>query len=1035
MFLSLFLYHMPHAQIEKFDIEYPWSQDVERLKADSLGHFWMHNNKDFFYYNGHQVTALGLGDILGKKQFDYSFTGDIIFIDKNLLFINEKHLSLVDPESKEITNHWSLPESLDFNHLYEDDLGRIWVFAKSKTGSERPVFISTEAKTDFRAAFDLSQHIGDRGVFWDFEIDDKDGLLFIQWRLGDVIIINDKGEEVTLDISNQEDLNYKKNCSQFRLDNNNKLWRIRDKMFDIYDASTKSFTKHPLTDRLEFSNYCNLSEGRSLLNLRSIYQDSKNRIWMTFSASYLVMYDPETDDNTAFRSLLVKELEGGAHDTRSIIEDKDGNIWGNKKGGLFKIREKVNYFESYAVNTSDANHPIYKGKDQKTIKALRGFYGDFSIRNISIHDIAEDQEGDLIIQDGTYTFKIDRKSNSVEVLPIIAPKEKVHFHKDKEDSFYATWDAYYALDENFTGRKIASAVNKIENTLRRKNGDLWISGLLSQHEFMFGKLKSSTLEFEGNIKDPNGNIDFISTYVSSIVEDSQGRLWVGSDEGILYFDPDDLREIRNIGTFISYDENTINIGKQIDDIAFVDNNLLWFKSKYELGLINTTTLQLERYLPTEELPYSTATTMLPQGDSALWLGNNEGLVYHNFNTNNTFTISYQEGLDTKGAVNVLSKLSSGEIAIGTNNGLYICNPEQLIADYKQKEDIDKKASLSLTGYAYQEGSSNEQKRKYFYNSSKPSIDLAYNDRTLQLSYALSNYNFPSRHRFTHMLEGYETEWSTPSNLNTTTYTNLPPGTYTFKVKGDIGRGVWTEQDLSIPIDVHQAWFRSWWFIIGLILLLSSLIYKWTSYYFSIELEKRKSQEALRNKISGNLHDDVGTILTGIAMQSELLENFANDATKPVAQNIAVRSREAMSRMRDTVWAIDSRKDTIGDLKDRMIDFLDDIMSTKEIRHHMTQSYFDLKATVNPDIRQAAYLNFKESITNVIKHSDTNELWIDINVTKDQINYVIKDKGHEKENIKTSGTGLRSMAERAEKLGGTFNFSYKDGYITKVSLPL
>ena len=267
------------------------------------------------------------------------------------------------------------------------------------------------------------------------------------------------------------------------------------------------------------------------------------------------------------------------------------------------------------------------------------------------------------------------------------------------------------------------------------------------------------------------------------------------------------------------------------------------------------------------------------------------------------------------------------------------------------------------------------------------------------------------------------------------YTAIPPGEYTLKVKGDIGKGIWTEESLDIPIRVRQAWFRSWWFIIGTFLFLSYIIYRASKFYFSQELEKRKSIEDLRNKISSNLHDDVGTILTGIAMQSELLENSVDDNSRTLARTIAERSREAMSNMRDTVWAVDNRKDSIGDLKDRMIDFLDDTFAHKEIQYRITDEATDLNTPLPPDIRQAAYLIFKESIINIVKHSDTKEVILALGLSKSNLTFTIQDRGQKKERIKTSGLGLTSIRERALQVNGSYQFVYDEGYRTEVILPI
>ena len=314
-----------------------------------------------------------------------------------MVFINGKKISLFDPIEKTITPRWQLPEGDLFNHLYEDDLGAIWLFTTNPSTGMRPVY-RAEGNLDFEFAFDLYPHMKEQGLFWDFELSDRNGLLFIHRRLGGLIILNEKGVEVQAPVQNLSDFESKRECSQFRLDNENNLWRIYEDEFEILDLSTGMFRSHQLTGRLEFITDCkkkieaaNLKRGLegygSLLNLRSIYVDSKERVWMNCAAAYLVMYDPSDEQVLGFRTPIVKELEGGDYDIKFIFEDNQGNIWGNQKGGLFKIRDKDSYFRSYVVNTSDINHPIYKSENQVTVKRSIDHYNDYAIRNSAIHGI------------------------------------------------------------------------------------------------------------------------------------------------------------------------------------------------------------------------------------------------------------------------------------------------------------------------------------------------------------------------------------------------------------------------------------------------------------------------------------------------------------------------------------------------------------------------------------------------------------------------------------------------------------------------
>jgi len=87
---------------------------------------------------------------------------------------------------------------------------------------------------------------------------------------------------------------------------------------------------------------------------------------------------------------LVDNLEAGNADIKSMLEDKDGNIWGNQGGGLFKLKDKINYFESYLVNTSDPVHTLYKDRNEITQKIIN-YYKGYAIKNSLVYSIDEDK--------------------------------------------------------------------------------------------------------------------------------------------------------------------------------------------------------------------------------------------------------------------------------------------------------------------------------------------------------------------------------------------------------------------------------------------------------------------------------------------------------------------------------------------------------------------------------------------------------------------------------------------------------------------
>lgn len=222
-------------------------------------------------------------------------------------------------------------------------------------------------------------------------------------------------------------------------------------------------------------------------------------------------------------------------------------------------------------------------------------------------------------------------------------------------------------------------------------------------------------------------------------------------------------------------------------------------------------------------------------------------------------------------------------------------------------------------------------------------------------------------------------------------------------------------------------------IAGLLLMLLITI-QYVRYRARIQREKE--YELFRSKLSAELHDDIGTILTGVAMHSELLSDLADRETQNTATMIADMSRKAMLHMRDAVWAIDARKDTLGDLSARMLDFAEELLSAKQI-----QIVYDAPDNPNfhirPEVRQNVYLIFKEAITNVIKHSNATSVKIKLSIQKAKLLLEVHDNGKNERNSPkaSSGLGLSNIKMRTAHLNGRCSISDDSGFRVNVELPL
>ena len=226
-----------------------------------------------------------------------------------------------------------------------------------------------------------------------------------------------------------------------------------------------------------------------------------------------------------------------------------------------------------------------------------------------------------------------------------------------------------------------------------------------------------------------------------------------------------------------------------------------------------------------------------------------------------------------------------------------------------------------------------------------------------------------------------------------------------------------------------------WVWVLFIFCLSAVVAFWIRYWYQQKWKRQKALEALRIKISSDLHDDVGSILSGLAMQSQVMSYEMEEAKRKPMLELSEMSREAMERMRDTVWAIDARKDKYENLIDRMRDFAEKNLERKNISHTFSFNGLDGKKFISPEIRQNIYLIFKEAITNIIRHSDARHVDISFVQEGDKMSLTIHDNGTVTEPGSLAGQGIGNMKMRAVKINGKLSIGTDQGYNVVLELVL
>ncbi len=202
-------------------------------------------------------------------------------------------------------------------------------------------------------------------------------------------------------------------------------------------------------------------------------------------------------------------------------------------------------------------------------------------------------------------------------------------------------------------------------------------------------------------------------------------------------------------------------------------------------------------------------------------------------------------------------------------------------------------------------------------------------------------------------------------------------------------------------------------------------------------ERFAELERVRKRIATDLHDDIGSSLTQISLLSEVVNQRLSSDEKRITEPlgmIAETSRELVDSMSDIVWAINPQKDTLSDLMGRMHRFAADVLTAGNINFKWHAPNSDAEIPVGANVRREIFLIFKESINNMVKHSDCTEADLEVRLTDENLELILRDNGKGFDvSSETDGHGLASMKERANGLGGNFEIVSQAGKGTTVGL--
>jgi len=524
---------------------------------------------------------------------------------------------------------------------------------------------------------------------------------------------------------------------------------------------------------------------------------------------------------------------------------------------------------------------------------------------------------------------------------------------------------------------------------------------------------------------------FISQYIYHIFQSKDKSLWISAMGNVFRV------KFKNEEPVI---HESILYGNSVKCITEdTIHNILWMASENGLIKYFPATGKYDIISTKDGLSNNYLYSVVMDEKGNLWLSSNKGLMCYDPASRNVETYDESDGLQSN-EFNTGSfyKSLSGELFFGGIKGFNSFFPSNVKPNPNPPDVV-------LTGFRLFDKPYKEQENCAALND----VILSYPENTVSFDFAALEYTNSKKNEYEYMLVGADQNRVSSGNKHYARYSGLKPGKYLFKVKASNNDGIWSEEKTLLTITVKAPWWLTWWFFILLSILLIGIGYVIVQLIINqrlkeqrIIIEKQKAVEEERTRISKDMHDDIGSGLSKIAIMSELLKTKAmkeekTDMKKNI-DKISSTAGELVDSMSHIVWAMNPQNDNLENLaayiREYVLDFFDDFN---------VHCILDFPETIQPvhltqQARRNIFLVIKESINNIVKYADADEIKISLSVPENIIYLSISDngKGFDMNSTHRFGNGLINMKKRMEDIGGKYEiYSEKEkGCRTEIIIP-
>jgi signal transduction histidine kinase/ligand-binding sensor domain-containing protein len=741
--------------------------------------------------------------------------------------------------------------------------------------------------------------------------------------------------------------------------------------------------------------YSSMTADR-LQDINEIRFDSAHSLWLaTGRGLYRILpgsigsLPKQTNREVEKDQFLVADGLSG-REARAVLEDREGNVWVGTTNGLDRFSDR-------SVTQIDVGHTpsdLIAGPHSEVWASQFGT----SPYLIPLHEC----KPYLLSDWWTLSFYMDRTGTLWAAM-----------------QSHSTWEKSRALWKDQNGRvtMVPSPPDikepEITGIVGDASGRLWmiISGH-GEYTLKDGKWERVPV-FAGEDQDISPDAQFV---------DALGRAWLA------YYARNTVVMIDGAKrTFFTADHG-LDLGKPI--VGWASGTQVWVSGTKGLGFLDGERFQNIR--ASDGSLFGNVSAVIPTERDGLWLKAPEGVIQipqdelERFFHDHTHAVRYRI---FDGATDFVAQLArfrpatsgtdavrsgDGKLWFSVSTGVAMIDPAHLA-----KNDLPPPVfirSFTADGRVY---------------STYQDLTLPKSTREVSLDYTALSLSLSERNRFRYQLVGVDKEWRDVGTRRQAFYTNLAPGTYTFKVIAANNDVVWNETGASITFRIPPTFFQTIWF--KLLLIATAAFSVWALYGLRLrkattEITARLGERLQeRERIARELHD---TLLQDFQAMILRLHSISRRLVSGDPNRLAIDEglryadkvlAEGRNRIRDI------RTDTKApqDLAKAFADYASELSQAQPVS-------FDVKVTgaqteIDPITRDEIYRIGREAIGNAFKHSDCSKVEVELAYAHHEFQMTVLDdgKGIDPAILTAGGKpghwGICNMRERAQKIGASLEF--------------